>query len=197
MVQLSSIYLPGPEPEERMVAQFYSYRSLLLFKLAQSMPLPPSLAMLLSRSIVNSLLIIGINHADEASSRRWLALIQKRDESDYIKIHSERTVAERLKLMRREMGLTRRLLSLRLVPLMMMHLPEGASIHYAGTLPFNEESHPLTCDPDGRLHETRCVFTVDGSGWKYLPAKGLTFTLMANARRIAERVAVELKEHAQ
>ena len=196
MVQLSSVYLPGSAPEERLIAQFYSYRSLLLFKLARGIPLPPSLAMLMSRVIVSSLMIVGINHADETSPNRWLALKQTQNGSDCIEIHSERSRAERRKLCRHELGLLRRLLSLRLLPLNVTHLPEGASIHYAGTLPFSEEERPLTCNSNGRLHGTKNVFVTDGSTWKFLPAKGLAFSLMANSRRIAELVTNDLKEHA-
>ena len=195
MVQLSSVYLPGPAPEDRLIAQFYSYRSLLLFKLAQGIPLPPSMAMLMSRAIVSSLMIIGVNHADESNPNRWLALKQMPDGSDFIKIHSQRSQAERWKIRRHEFGLLRRMLSLKLIPLTVMHLPEGASIHYAGTLPFSDDERPLTCDFNGQLRGTKSVFVTDGSTWKYLPAKGLTFSLMANARRIAELVANDLKEH--
>ena len=42
-----------------------------------------------------------------------------------------------------------------------------------------------TIDVPGTLHGTREVFVADGSAFRYLPAKGLTFTLMANADRVA------------
>jgi hypothetical protein len=35
------------------------------------------------------------------------------------------------------------------------------------------------------LGGTKNVFVADGSGFKYLPAKGLTLTLMANAHLVA------------
>jgi hypothetical protein len=38
------------------------------------------------------------------------------------------------------------------------------------------------------LHGTRNVYVADGSGFKYLPAKGITFSLMANAHVTAENV---------
>ena len=75
------------------------------------------------------------------------------------------------------------------VPLKLVRLPTGASLHYVGTLPFSEEEKPLTCSHDGRIRGTRFVHAVDGSPWRYLPAKGLTFSLMANARRVVDRVA--------
>jgi choline dehydrogenase-like flavoprotein len=194
LVQLNGIFLPGPEPEDRVIAQFYSYRTLLLFRLARDMPLPPSLAMLLSRCIASSLLIVAISHADVASPLRWMRLSKRADGSDCLQIHSERTVGERSKTRRQEWRLLRKLMALKLLPLNLRRLPDGASIHYAGTLPFSDEVRPLGCEAGGRLHGTRSVYLVDGSTWKFLPAKGLTFTLMANARRIAERVTRELKD---
>ncbi len=43
-----------------------------------------------------------------------------------------------------------------------------------------------TLAPDGRLHGTANVWVADGSGFRFLPAKGVTLTLMANAHRVAE-----------
>ena len=64
----------------------------------------------------------------------------------------------------------------------------GASVHYAGTLPFSTEEKPFTLAPNGRLHGTRNVYVADSSGFTRLPAKGLTFTLLANAHLVAESI---------
>ncbi len=192
MVQLRGVFVPGRRPAPEIIANFYSYRSLLLFRLAQGMPLPPRLAMLFTRAIVDSLMIVGISHADEASPRRWMKLLKKPDGSDFIEIRSRRSMKERRIFWRQELSLVRRLMALKLAPLGLMHLPEGASIHYAGTLPFSEADRPLTCDAGGRLRGMQNVYVADGSTFRFLPAKGLTFSLMANARRIAEQVAGEL-----
>jgi choline dehydrogenase-like flavoprotein len=42
---------------------------------------------------------------------------------------------------------------------------------------------------DGALSGTTRVYVVDGAAFPGLPAKSLTFTIMANALRIARRVA--------
>jgi choline dehydrogenase-like flavoprotein len=47
---------------------------------------------------------------------------------------------------------------------------------------------PLTTDVDGRLRGTRAVYVADGAVFPRLPSKGLTFTMMANANRVGERV---------
>jgi choline dehydrogenase-like flavoprotein len=57
--------------------------------------------------------------------------------------------------------------------------------HLAGALPMSERPGPLETDPDGRLGGAGRVYVVDGAALPRLPAQNSTFTLMANARRIA------------
>ena len=54
------------------------------------------------------------------------------------------------------------------------------------------DDRPLTTEPSGRLRGTHGVFVADGAALAYLPAKGLTLTLMANANRIGHRVLEDL-----
>jgi choline dehydrogenase-like flavoprotein len=65
--------------------------------------------------------------------------------------------------------------------------PMGASVHYAGTLPMTQKHAPFTCSTDCRSHDVENLYFVDGTTFPYLPAKNLTFTLMANATRVADR----------
>ena len=70
-------------------------------------------------------------------------------------------------------------------PIRRVHSGPGSSLHYGGQFPANPREEPFTTAQTGRLHGTRQVFVGDGSGFRYLPAKGLPFTLMANADRVA------------
>ena len=89
-------------------------------------------------------------------------------------------VAKRFRKILRKLGA--------LAPKGMSHLrPMGASVHYAGTLPMVEEGGPHSLDPEGRSRRFENLHVVDGSGFPSLPAKNLTFTLMANADRVASR----------
>jgi choline dehydrogenase-like flavoprotein len=84
------------------------------------------------------------------------------------------------------------LAGLRCIP-MGVHKPlHGASIHYAGTLPYSVEDRPYTTAPDGRLRNAPNVYIADGASWRFMPAKGLTLTLMANARRVAAQALQDL-----
>jgi choline dehydrogenase-like flavoprotein len=76
-------------------------------------------------------------------------------------------------------------------PQMTRWRPMGASVHYAGTLPMAREGGALSCDANGRLRGLRGAWIADGASFPTLPAKNLTFTLMANATRMAERFESE------
>jgi hypothetical protein len=76
-------------------------------------------------------------------------------------------------------------------PLRRIQPGHGGSIHYAGSLPFSADEMPGSTHPSGRLHGTRSVFVADGSGFTYLPAKGITLTLMANAHRTAKAAMMD------
>ncbi len=65
------------------------------------------------------------------------------------------------------------------------HPAPGNGIHYAGTLPMRAAPMRHELHPDGRLCGTTRVYVADGSGFPRLPAKNLTYTIMANALRIA------------
>ena len=67
--------------------------------------------------------------------------------------------------------------------------PMGASVHYTGTLPMTAEDRPLTTDAEGRCRGFENLWIADGATFPSLPAKNLTFTLMANASRIAEAMS--------
>jgi len=64
-------------------------------------------------------------------------------------------------------------------------LPRGSSVHYAGTLPMGRDDREHTTGSDGAVRGFRGLHVVDGAGFPWLPAKNLTFSLMANATRIA------------
>ena len=76
-----------------------------------------------------------------------------------------------------------------LVPPGMAHIrPMGASVHYAGTLPMTRTATPFTTTEYCQSRDFENLFLVDGATFPFLPAKNITFTLMANAVRVAEGV---------
>jgi len=75
-------------------------------------------------------------------------------------------------------------------PLLIQQSKPGYAIHYAGTIPMKEKTtSDYESSMDGRLHREKGVYVADGSPFSEIAAKNLSFTLMANAMRIADRIS--------
>ncbi len=79
-------------------------------------------------------------------------------------------------------------------PRLLVRVPTGHGIHYAGTLPMKRDPGRYECDPSGRLSDTRSVYVADSASFTRLPAKNMSFGMMGNAMRIADGVARRLQE---
>ena len=170
------------------MAAMFSYRSLLLFKLIKETPLNFADARIIMQYLQSSFTIAGIHHPEKGSNTKFVQLQQ--DVNSYTGdvmtgqyILSEQEINTNNK---REKKIKSALQTLGCQPLKTVYTPNGGSIHYAGTLPFNESGELFTLHSNGKLAGTKSVFVADGSGFNYLPAKGLTFTLMANAYNVAK-----------
>ena len=75
-----------------------------------------------------------------------------------------------------------------MIPGMARLRPMGASVHYAGTLPMSEAHAEFTVSPMGQSRDFGNLYVADGAALPFLPAKNLTFTLMALATRVAKGV---------
>ncbi len=165
----------------------FSYLSLLLFKLIKEAPFNFADARILMQFRQSSMVIAGIHHPERSSPDKYIRLV-KDDQSptgDKLLAHYKLSDAEQEFVTGRENKFKWALRQLGLQPIKAVYPGHGASIHYAGTLPFSETEKPFTLSPNGNLWGTKNVFIADGSGFKYLPAKGLTLTLMANAHQVA------------
>jgi choline dehydrogenase-like flavoprotein len=188
--QLTAIVRDG----DRIIqAQMFSYRSLLTFKLMKELPLAYRESLRLLRLLVPCFAILGIHHEDRPSPGKFCVLRRgERGEADRLEIqYRPNADEERLNAAdeRRMVGFFRRL---GCVPLKTIRPGHGSSLHYAGTFPITPEARDLTCDLDGRLRGTRAVHIADGSIFPWIPPKGLTFNLMANADRVGTRLAERL-----
>ncbi len=75
---------------------------------------------------------------------------------------------------------------------LIVRVPLGHAIHYAGTLPMQADPGRYQCDPAGLLAGSRHVYVGDSAAFTRLPAKNMSFAMMANAMRVAERAAEAL-----
>lgn len=162
--------------------QFYSYRSLLLSRLIEQTPMPPFFARLFWRALSESLVIVGAHFADDGKSPRSIQALQN-EQTSLPTLKIDFSHPQLLGIFK----LIRDLLKLRCVPMGIVKTKMGASIHYAGTIPISHEAqYPIGMNAQGRIHNTKNVYVFDSSGWTYLPSRGLTFTIMANAHRLSE-----------
>ncbi len=78
-------------------------------------------------------------------------------------------------------------------PRLIVRVPTGHAVHYAGSLPMREAPARYQCDATGRLHGAQNVFIADSASFSDLPAKNMSFAMMANAMRIAHAVAAQIR----
>lgn len=192
LAQLTAIYAP-PDGTDLVQTQFYSYRSLLTFKLIKEIPLGARNALRVMQLVMDALGILGINHADRpAPEKRCLLRAGENGAPDQLHIDYRPTADETAVQARHERAVLRSFRRLGCWPLKRVSPGNGSSIHYAGTLPIESGDRELTCDADCRLRPTRSVYLADGSVFRYLPAKGLTLSIMANADRVGAAVSNRL-----
>jgi choline dehydrogenase-like flavoprotein len=192
--QLTILMKAEHDGPDYVLAQVYSYRSLLMFRLLKDIPLPVRPGLLFLRLIATAFTCVNVHFPDWPSPDRWIQLNESGSGS-VLQASCLFSDSEQEWLHTNEKRLLRSLVRLRCIPLQVAKPIHGASIHYAGTLPYApdaEERRPFTTGADGRLAGTANVYVADGSTWRYMPAKGLTLTLMANARRVANQALRDL-----
>ena len=171
------------QDEIDLVAHFYSYRSLLLYRLIPQIPLPPRIALYFLRLIVNCLTLINVQYESSFENSEYTWEVNTQNE---LKFKKKKSVADGKLLQALEKKIKNFLLKLRCVPVSISRPMDGASLHYAGTLAGKNIDPRAKVNSDGALAGHERIFVVDSSHWLFLPAKGLTYTLMANARRITQ-----------
>lgn len=176
---------------ERSCAQLYSYRSFLLFRLLQSVPLPAPEALLALSCFTQGLVIADIRFPSIRTAACTLALP---DPNQPLGIEVERTPMERQHHNEALRAMKSALFHLRLLPLKTMILPEGSTSHYAGSIPIqtSPQGH-LSAAQDGSLHQVPHITVADASVFRALPPLPHTLTIMANARRIGSLLAAKLR----
>jgi hypothetical protein len=185
--QLSLFHDADGKETDIAMASLYSYRSLLLFRLLRETPLNFRDGRIFMRHLLPALLIAGIHHPEKSREGNYVQLQKDNDSvtGDHLFLQYENK-NDRADVRSREKKYTAALRKLGAYALKKVRPENGASIHYAGVLPFSEAEKEFTLSPEGKLHGTKNIFVADGSGFTFLPAKGLTLSLMANAHCVAE-----------
>jgi hypothetical protein len=185
LAQLTAmVELPG----RVLQSQVFSYRSLLTFKLMKEAPIAYREARKILQLLMPTFAILGIHHEDRPRAEKYCVL--HRGAPDRLEVGYGQSADEEEMQHADERLLLGFMRKLGCVPLKTIRPGHGASLHYGGTFPIVPESDdPLTCDRASRLRATRAVYLADGSIFPWLPPKGLTFNIMANADRVGALLA--------
>jgi len=185
--QLSLFYDPGFNNEYVAMSSIYSYRSLMAFHILKETPMSTKTGFEFLQYMMPAFTIAGLFHPEMGGSTKYLEL--KKDPGqvtgDALGVNYHLTEAENQKVAHNEHKFTQALRKLNCFVLKKMNPGHGSGIHYAGTLPFSDKNEKFKLHSNGKLGESNNIFVADGSGFTYLPAKGLTFSLMANAHIVA------------
>ncbi|MBL8177559.1 MAG: GMC family oxidoreductase [Bryobacterales bacterium] len=147
-----------------------------------TLPLPMDVSRRLLRYLLPALSLAIVFHPAEPSARQSLRLREDGALDASYEWHPDNRLAGRLSTVFRGLGTWT-------AAGMAKHRNPGEGIHYAGTLPMAASPGPYQLDTAGRLQGTRNVYVCDGACLPRLPAKNHTYTVMANAHRIATSIA--------
>jgi choline dehydrogenase-like flavoprotein len=180
----------GEEPGEYYHALLTTLKTALVHPIVQNIPLDLRTALNVFRNVRAGLGVLNLNFGDCRRESNYVTLQVDENSGDsrlqinYLPPENESLILKRtvktVKKALRKLGC--------IVPPFMMHVrPMGAGVHYAGTVPMSEHCAPLTTSKYGQSHDFENLYFADGSTFPALPAKNLTFALMANATRIADQ----------
>jgi choline dehydrogenase-like flavoprotein len=189
--QLEMFLDPAGDGAAVRMVSLYTYRSLLLFKLVKELPFALGDGLALMRALAPALVLATINHPDAPDAGKGARRV--RDDAsptgDALRFEYRRTEAEQREDDACERRIVRAMAALGAPALKRQPMRAGATVHYAGTIPFGDGRTPGTLASDGRLAGTRRVYVADGSGLRWLPANGLSFTIMAWAHAVGRALA--------
>lgn len=187
MAQAIMIYDKGNTADNIVTTTFYTYRSLMLYKLIKEAPLGFADGRAIMNYLQSAFVIAGIHHPDLPTNNKYLELHKDPDQitGDILFAEFKLTEAEDKEVKDNEKYIRKILRSFGCFPIQRIDPGIGSSIHYGGTLPFSEDGSIGTTAKDGHLNGFSNVYIADGSAFTFLSAKGITFTLMANAHLVA------------
>ncbi|MEO8198921.1 MAG: GMC oxidoreductase [Gemmatimonadota bacterium] len=183
--------MTGNRPDEYVHGQVTALKAAAIHPIVQSMPVDMRSALGIFRATHAALGVANVWLHDRRRAENVLT-IQPEGDSGRTKLVIRYTPdaedGERVRRALRSMRKALWKLGAIIPPGMTKILPQGASIHYAGTMPMSPVAKPLTVSPDCRSHDFANLTLADGATFPFLPAKNLTYTLMANAVRIASNL---------
>lgn len=176
-------------PGEYIHGQITTLKTALMHPIIQRLPLDLRSALVLARATHAALGVVNVNLHDTRRPDNHVTLVPGESGGPARLAIRYAPAPHEPEAVKRALGLVKRALWELgcIVPPGMVHVrPMGASVHYAGTLPMTKDPAPWTTDAHCRSRDVENLYLVDGATFPFLPAKNITFTLMANAVRVAE-----------
>jgi choline dehydrogenase-like flavoprotein len=185
-----AIGIEGERPLDYIHGLVTTLKTAIVHPVIQTLPFDLKMSLSVFRNLHGALGLVNINFPDRRRDDNYLALeaAKKPDETRLV-IHYQPDAGEATR-MKRGLAMFRRVLSKLgcIAPQSMTRpRPMGSSVHYSGTVPMSKEYRQLSCSGECRSYDFPNLFFVDGTTFPDLPAKNLTFTLMANAARVADQ----------
>ncbi|MCH8806192.1 MAG: GMC family oxidoreductase [Planctomycetes bacterium] len=185
---LLAMGLRGDEPKDYIHGQITCLTTALVHPIIQKIPLDLRTAVFVFRNARAGLGLLNVNFRDTRREGNAITLEPDGNGGRSLVVNYTAEPSEKRRIrqaMRRARKALRRLGCL-VAPGAVRIRAKGASVHYAGTLPMSNERRRFTTSKYGESHDFENLYIVDGSTFPFLPAKNITFTLMANAVRIAD-----------
>ncbi|MEQ1665856.1 MAG: hypothetical protein ABL927_10810 [Bdellovibrionales bacterium] len=176
-------------------ASLYSYKSLMLFRLIKESPFQMSFSRKFFQYLQSGLVVFGIHHPDEGHVKNKSLRLEKTNDSltgDLLEIEFKRDKVILQNQLDRERQFIWAMKKIGCYPIKRVDPGMGSSIHYGGSLPISDKAQPFSLDRTRKLRNSKRVFIADGSGLNFLPAKGLTLTLMALGHATGQQIVKEL-----
>ncbi|WKL58330.1 GMC oxidoreductase [Asticcacaulis sp. ZE23SCel15] len=181
-----AIGAPMDHPHDYVHGLMTTLTTALIHPVAQSLPVGMRTATGIFRNIHGALGLVNINFADTRRADNTVSLEPGKDGKHRLVINYTPSADEADRIKRVVPKFRNFLMDMGCFapPPMTRLRPMGASVHYAGVMPMLSDGGDFTTDRAGRLRPFENLIVADGSTFTSLPAKNLTFTLMANATRI-------------
>lgn len=188
LAQLSLYYDLDKNHRNVTMGSLYSYRSLMGFRLLKEFPMDTKNGMYFLKLLQPALNITGVFHSEYGTESKYIERISDSNSptNDSMKSNYVLSENELQKLIQTEKAFKNALQIVGTIPLKVQRNHHGSSIHYGGTIPYNQQNSKATLQKNGSLTGFKNVFVTDGSGFQFLSGKGLTLTLMAHSHLIAK-----------
>ena len=168
--------------------QVYSYSDLIGQAIRRSLgPLARPLEMV-ARSLERRLLIVqGFLHSDESAQIATTLVKDKDGRGERFKLEAAVTARSRTiihRVLRKLLRHSRQFGAIPIRPMLQIAQP-GRGIHSGGTFPMSAQPGKLETDTLGRPRGWQRLHAIDATVLPSIPATTITFSVMANAHRIA------------